>query len=155
IDVSGRGLGPGKLVKRPSYGNGPPAWFGIWTDARGGRHRRMLSTDKRVAEQAFAKLIRERDLDVNGLSHEQGQQRLLSEIVALYLADLATYRRPRYVKAVTYTLDMILEDFGAIRVRDVTVPRMLLYRRKRLAAGCSNRTCNADAGTVRACFNWA
>ena len=56
------------------------------------------------------------------------------------------------MKAVGYTLDAIMEEFGAARV-DVTVPRMLLYRRKRQAAGASNRTCNADAGSVRACFN--
>ena len=109
-----------------------------------------------VAERIFRKTLRERDLEAAGMGNEEGQQRLLSEIIALYLADLASYRRPRYVKAVTYTLDMIQAELGAhARVRDVTVPRLLLYRRKRLAAGCSNRTCNADTGALRACFNWA
>jgi hypothetical protein len=60
------------------------------------------------------------------------------------------------VKAVGYTLDALIAEVGAHDlVRDVTFPRLLLYRRKRLAAGCSNRTCNADAGTLRACLNWA
>src|SRR5688572_23851300 len=109
--MNGRGLGPGRLVKLPTR-SGQPAWFGFWTDAQGTRRRRRLSTDKRIAEQAFIKIMRERDLGVNGLSHEQGQQRLLSEVVALYSSDLATFRRPKYVKSVGYTLDAIMQELG-------------------------------------------
>jgi integrase len=150
IHVSGRGLGPGRLEKR----NG--RWYGIWTDAHRGRHIQILSTDRVVAERLFRKIVRDRDLEIGGVWNEEGHNRLFSEIVALYIADLATFRRPRYVKAVTYTLDAIMAELGEhARVRDVTVPRMLLYRTKRLAARCSNRTCNADASAVRACLNWA
>jgi integrase len=156
IDMSGRGLGPGRLVKLPSRGDAPAAWYGIWTDAQRRRHKVKLATDLRVAEQAFNKIRRERDLELNGLSQEQGQNRLLSEIIALYLADLATFRRPRYVKAVGYTLDALMAELGPhARVRDASVPRLLLYRRKRLAAGISNRTANADAGTLSTCLRWA
>jgi integrase len=150
INVSGRGLGPGKLEKR----NG--RWYGRWTDAHRKRHVQILSTDHVIAQRKFNKIMRERDLDDAGMLNEEGQNRMFSEIVALYTADLATFRRPRYLKAVTYTLDAVMAEVGEhARVRDVTVPRMLLYRTKRLAARCSNRTCNADAGAVRACLNWA
>jgi integrase len=154
VDV-GRGLGPGRLEKllTPS---GRLAWYGIWTDARHRQHKQILSTDRVVAERISRKILRERDLDAAGMGNEEGQQRPLSEIVALYLTDLGTYRRPRYVKSVTYTLEALMVELGAhARVRDVSVPRMLLYRRKRLAAGVSNRTANADAGTLRACLTWA
>ena len=145
-----RGFGPGRLEKHDGR------WYGIWTDARGKRHRRILSTDREVAERAFRKIVRDRDLEIAGLGNEEGQERSLSEVVALYMADLATHRRPRYVEAVGYTLDAILAELGdGARVRDATVPRLLLYRTKRRSAGCSNRTCNADAGALRACLNWA
>jgi integrase len=145
-----RGFGPGRLEKHDGR------WYGIWTDARGKRHRRILSSEREVAERAFRKIVRERDLEIAGLGNEEGQERPLAEIVALYRADLATHRRPRYVAAVGYTLEALLAELGeGARVRDATVPRLLLYRTKRLAAGCSNRTCNADTGTLRACLNWA
>jgi integrase len=145
-----RGLGPGRIEKQGGR------WFAIWTDARGHRHRRVLSSDREVAERAFRKIVRDRDLELAGLGNEAGQERQLAEIVALYKADLATHRRPRYVDAVSYTLDKFVAEIGdGARVKDATVSRILLYRTKRLAAGASNRTCNADTGTIRACMNWA
>jgi integrase len=149
-NVKRRGFGPGRIEKHEGR------WYGIWTDARGTRHRRILSTDREVAERAFRKIVRDRDLEIAGLGNEEGQERPLSEVVALYMADLGTHRRPRYVSAVRYTLDALLADLGdGARVRDANVPRILLYRTKRLAAGSSNRTCNADTGALRACLNWA
>ena len=59
--------------------------------ADGVRHRRVLSTDKQVAERMLAKLVRERDLVEGGLVIEEGQERLLVEIKDKYLADLASY----------------------------------------------------------------
>jgi integrase len=149
-DVNRRTLGPGRLEKHGGR------WYGIWTDARGKRHRRILSTDREVAERAFRKIVRDRDLEIAGLGNEEGQERPLAEVVALYKSFLATHRRPRYVKAVGYTLDAILAELSdGARIRDVSVPRILLYRTKRLAAGVSNRTCNSDSGILRACLNWA
>ena len=149
-EVNRRALGPGRIEKHDGR------WYGIWTDARRKRHRRILSSDREVAERAFRKILRDRDLEIAGLGNEEGQERRLAEVVAFYKADLATHRRPRYVKAVGYTLEAILAELGdGARVRDANVPRILVYRTKRMAAGCSNRTCNADTGTLRACLNWA
>lgn len=149
-DVSGRGPGPGRLQKVGDR------WVGIWRDARGRRHRKTLSTDRRVAERAFAQIIRQRDLELAGLANEAGQDRFLAEIVEIYKADLATHRRPRYTKAVGYTLDALLAALGeGARIRDLTVPRLLLHRTKRLAAGVSNRTANADCNALRAALRWA
>lgn len=148
--MSRRALGPGRIEKWDGR------WYGIWTDATRRRRRRILSTDREVAERAFRKIVRDRDLEIAGLGTEEGQERLLANVVDLYNADLATHRRPRYVKAVAYTLDRLLTELGKnARVRDANAPRLLLYRTKRLAAGCANRTCNADIASLRACLNWA
>jgi integrase len=40
------------------------------------------------------------------------------------------------------------------RVREVTVPRMLLRRQKRLADGLSHSTVNAEARAMRTCLRW-
>ena len=37
-----------------------------FVDAQGGRHRRVLGTDKRVAERRRATLINQRDMELDG-----------------------------------------------------------------------------------------
>ncbi len=149
-----RRFGMGSLMKVATSG-GAFAWAAKWTDAKGHRHRKILSTDKRVAERVLAKTIRDRDLQVGGLGDEEAPDQLLAALMAEYLADLATFRRPKYVRAVRLHLDALMADLGAgTRVRDVTVPRMLLRRQKRLAEELSHRSINAEAGALRTALRW-
>jgi hypothetical protein len=81
-----RSLGTGKLERVPSYAETPQmVWRAKWTDAGGKRCCRILSTDRRVAERAFARLVRERDLQSLGLGDEEGQNRILREVCEAYL----------------------------------------------------------------------
>lgn len=149
-----RRFGMGSLIKVATSG-GTSAWAAKWTDAKGRRHRKILSTDKVVSERIFRKLLRDRDLQLGGLGDEQAPDQLLATLLAEYMADLTTFRRPKYVRAVRLHLDAVMNDLGpGTRVRDVTVPRMLLRRQKRLAEGLSHRTVNAEAGALRTALRW-
>ena len=96
--MHGRGMGIGRLEKRATSG-GKTLWVATWTDANGRRHRRALSSDRRVAERALSSIIRDRDLEILGLKHEGGMERRLSEIQQSYLADLETRATPEHLSA--------------------------------------------------------
>jgi len=81
-----RALGMGRLWKRQQAGRA--VWVADWKDADGARHRRVLSTDRRVAERKMAEIIRQRDLVACGLAVEDGLDLGFDDIVAEYLADL-------------------------------------------------------------------
>src|SRR5262245_20468815 len=127
-----RGRGRGKL-RRGKDSHGKPVYVGDWIGPDGKRHRRVLSSDKQVAERMLAKLVRERDLEAAGLAVEDSQERGLSEVIAKYETDLATYRRASHVRRVKEILARLQADLGPIRVRDATPERMLEWRGKRLA----------------------
>ena len=86
--MNGRRYGGGRLERAKSYGGERVVYYGNWTDARGKRHRQILSSDRRVAERALAKIIRERDLEALGLADEEGQERRLEEIRDLTFDEL-------------------------------------------------------------------
>jgi integrase len=147
--VNGRGMGTGRLEKVGEK------WVGVWTDANGRRHRRALSTDRRVAERILADIIRRRDLEVAGLINEEGQERKLGEIRDRYLADLATYTKPAQVKRIGCVTKKLIDSLGDVRVRDVRVDAVLLYRQKRHKQGAAPRTVNLEVGGFKAMLTWA
>jgi integrase len=147
--VRGRGPGPGSLTKTAS------GWLGVWSDAQRLRHRRILGQTKDEAQRALAKIIRDRDLELTGLGAETLQQRQVSEIVERYLLELATYRRPSYLRTTKMSLTRLVTFLGPMRICDLRVERVLEFRRKRLADGASNRTCNLDIGSLRTALRWA
>src|SRR5688572_19935345 len=114
--MSGRRFGLGRLFKIETSG-AVTAWAAKWTDAQGRRHRKLLSTDRRVAERLLTKIIRDRDLALGGLGAEESQDQLLAGLVTGYMDDLATFRRPTYVRVVRLYLGAIMTAFGPIRVR--------------------------------------
>src|SRR6188768_1880648 len=98
-----RNRGRGNL-KRGKDSHGRSVYLGDWIGADGIRHRRVLSSDKQVAERMLAKLVRERDLSDGGLTIEDSQETALAEVMTKYEADLETYRRLSHVERVKETL---------------------------------------------------
>jgi integrase len=129
-------------------------YFGIWTGANGRRHRQILSSDRRVAERALAKIVRERDLEVLGLMDEEGQHRWLEEIRDRYVTDMETWASAGHLRRVRGTLKRLLADLGPMRVIDLKKERLLTSRQKRIEQGKANRTINVELGTLRAMLNW-
>jgi hypothetical protein len=113
-------------------GNGPPRWTLTWSDATGKRHRHALSTDRRVAERLRSEIIRTRDMELAGLGGEAGQERLLEEVLGLYLSDLSTRAVPEHIRNVRSRLERLLAAVPAQRVRDLRPIELLLYGVARL-----------------------
>lgn len=154
--MSGRqkGRGRGRLIRQKGA-DGRFVYIGDWVGSDGRRHRRVLSSDKSVAERMLAKLVRERDLVTAGMVVEDGGAAFLAEVVDAYLRDLETFRRPSYVESVRRGLEKLKTVIGPVRVRDVTPSVMLERRKKRLSAGVAHRTINLEAGALKTCFAWA
>lgn len=149
--MSGRGLGRGRLF-RDKRGKYVAEWSGADRRVR----RKILSTDRRVAEKMLAAIIRERDLVDIGIGVEGGQERMLADVVARYLEDLAASRRPATVERARRDLAALQLAFGAgVRVRDLTPDLVSERRRKRVADGASKRTANMEAATLKACLGFA
>lgn len=150
----GRAPGPGSLKKR-ALPSGGASWTLTYTDASGRRRRVVLGSDKRVAEQRRAALIRRRDLELGGLGAEHGQSRPLEEVRDLYVADLRHRVSERHVLNVVGKLARCLESLGAVRVRDVTPHAVMAFRSGLVDSGLSHRTANAHAATLKAMLGWA
>jgi integrase len=150
-----RALGNGKLERVPNYAGTQIVWRARWTDAGGKRRCRILSTDRRVAERAFARLVRERDLQSLGLGDEEGQNRVLREVCEAYLPDHAVTVSPRQAKRVEGILTRLMDEIGDLRVRELRPEWVGIYRQRRLRQGTANRTVNLEIGTLKAMLNWA
>ena len=148
-----RALGPGSLTQdtRPA---GQPRWVLDWTDARGHRRRKTLSTDRRVAERMRADMIRRRDLELAGLGGEEGMAMPLRELADLHLADLATRVSPHHLRNVRCILDQALAAITAVRVRDLRPHDLLVYRQRLVTEGLSHRWANLAVDRIRAMLSW-
>lgn len=147
--MNGRGLGRGRLEKLDGR------WVGVWTGADGRRRRQSLSTDHGVAVRIFNDIMRRRDLEYRGLIVEEGQERLLSDVRDRYLADLTTYTKRSQVKRITCVTQKLIDAVGDVRVRDLRVDAVLLFRQKRTKQGAAPRTINLEVGGFKAMLNWA
>ena len=152
--MSGRALGIGAL-RKVRRGNGPVRWVLDFTDAAGRRHRQNLGTDRRVAERRRVELIRQRDLEVAGLSSVEGMGMPLADLREAYLEDLATRVGAKQIRSVTDSLARVLAWLPAQRVRDVRALDVLRFRADRLQRGASNRTANVDVAALSAMLRWA
>ena len=126
-----------------------------WTDAQGLRRRRVLSGDRRTAEQVRNEVIKARDLEAAGLGALHGQELLLSEIRDRYLCDLKDRATPRHHRGVQLRLDRALAELGCRQVRDLRAAAVLSMRGRMKAAGMSHRTLNTYVGGLRAMLAWA
>ena len=150
----GRALGAGSL-KLDKRGAGPPRWVLAWKDSCGRRRRQALSTDKRIAERLRAELIHQRDLEVAGLGAVEGQSMLLVELRKSYLADLRVRVGAKQLRSITDSLERVLRELSAQRVRDLRVVDLMRYRVARLQEGVANRTVNVETGALRSMLRWA
>lgn len=147
--MRGRALGPGRLWKRGKN------WVLDFTDAHDDRHRRVLGTDKRVAERRRMTLIARRDMELDGLGSIEGQSRLLGDVAVEYLEDLRPRVTSRHFTQVDSRLKRVLKQLGTIRVRDLRPADLVRVRNRRLDEGASHRTANLIVTTVQAALRWA
>ena len=84
--MSRRSLGNGRIWRRPKKSG--YVYVADWKGADGKRHRKALSSDKRVAQKLLADIIQSRDLSAAGLGVEEGFDRPVAEIKDEFLADL-------------------------------------------------------------------
>jgi len=152
--MSGRSLGSGSL-KKVRNGRGQLVYRGTWTGQDGTYHRKLLSSDRRVAERMLAAIIRQRDLAIQGLGVEEGQDRLLSEIIATYLVNLRAHRSLPYAERCASQLQHLLAEIGDAPIKRLSREQVVRYRSRRSDSGASNRTCNLEIGVLKACIKWA
>ena len=145
-------LGNGRVWRRQQKGGA--VFVGDWTGADGKRHRKVLSSDKRVAQRMLAEIIRRRDLCLAGLESEEGLDLPADEIIQEFLADLRSRRTPGYCDRVETVLNNAQTGMGVRKIRDFQPQAYLFFRRRRLAEGVANRTANMDLTVVRTFLNW-
>jgi integrase len=143
----------GRLYRRKTW-DGQTVWTADYKGADGKRKRKSLSPDKRIAEKQFEVILQERDLAIYGANTAASQDAILDEVKTAYLADLGARARTNSVRSAIDALDRILSRIDAVRVRDVTIPKVQQYRAARRAE-VSARTCNIETGTLKACLQWA
>lgn len=149
------GSGPGRgSVRRVATGHGF-AWMATWMDARGKRRRRVVGATKAEAEVVLAKLIRDRDLERNGMGVDRGASMLVADLAAQYVRDLATRARPKSITEARAGLDRVLAGLGARTARDITAPAVLAWRARRVAEGAANKTANTEVGYLKAALSLA
>jgi integrase len=146
----GRALGPGRLVRR-----GDDSWTLDYTAADGSRRRQVLSRDKRNAERMRAQIIGQRDLQLAGMGSIEGQSRLLSEIMSLYLADLVVRCTPAHFMNAKTRIARVLAGVKVRRVCDLQPHRVLEHRARRVAAGAGHATVNHEVRNTRSMLVWA
>lgn len=148
-----RSLGNGRIWRRRQKAGF--IYVGDWKGADGKRQRKVLSSDKRVAQRMLAELIRSRDLCMAGLAVEEGFDRPVADIIEEYVADLFACRSVQYTNRVDNILRRVQSRMSLHSVRDLNPQAFLLYRRSRLADKIANRTANMELTVVRAMLNWA
>jgi len=165
-----RGPGRGRLV-RTKDAEGAASYVGDWTDSQGRRHRKSLSSDRRVADRMLAAIVRDRDLARLGLGHESSQEKPLAEVVAAYLLELRATRSAAHLDRTERDLTAATAFLGAtLRIRDIDPARVMEWRRARMLPpllkrgeklrgrkkeGAGVRTANMGASALRSCLEWA
>ena len=151
--MKGRSLGRG-VLNRVSRSGGYQ-YEADWRDSAGKRRRKLLGSDKRVAERVLADIIRRRDLEIAGLEKEDLVEPELDFLVREYLVALAARAKPRHVRGAKTAISRVLEFLGAARVRDVSANGVSSYLSSRTRMGVANRTANIELAHLRAMLNWA
>jgi len=125
-----------------------------YRDHLGRRQRKVLSSDRRAAEQMRIELIRQRDLDRAGIATVDSQDFPLAELITLYLADLEGRCTPAHLRHTRRRLTLMLEAVGVSRAQDLK-PIAVLQRRAALVRdGSSHRTANFEVSTFSTLLTW-
>ena len=142
-----RSFAPGKL-RRDTRAHGPARYVLDWVRPDGIRERRALSTDKRVAQQLWTKLLAQRDRQLHQLDAP------LRELADAYLEDLVTRATPGHVKNVRGILERALAALPE-RVSELRAIDLVRYRASLVAEGAGNRTSNNNVSRVLALLKWS
>ena len=145
----GRALGPGRLRKRGKN------WVLEYTSVDRRRQRKVLGTDKRVAERRRQEIVNRRNMELDGLAAVEGQTLHLDEILDLYLEDLRPRVSERHYANVSARLQSVLDQLDGKRVRNLRPMDLVRIRSRATAEGASNRTANLLVDRVRSMLNWA
>ena len=144
-----RAMGPGRLWKRGS------SWVLDYRQADARRKRKVLGTDKRVAERRRMQIIAQRDMQLDGLGAVQGMELQLAEVVEEYLADLKLRSCSRHFSTVASRLRRAVQELGSPRVRDLKPMQVVRVRSAATARGLSNRSANLIVQSIQAALKWA
>jgi len=151
--VAARARGPGRLYRETRYGE--TAWWLDFTGADGKRKRRKLSADRKLAERQRNELIRRRDHESAGLGVIGGQERLLSELRDLYLADLKIRSGAGHLANKGARLHKALAALRAQRVRDLTPADAIALQGALVRDGLGNTTINMRLGALQGMLRWS
>jgi hypothetical protein len=86
--MSQRGYGTGS-IEALRDGDGKTVFQARWRDAAGRRRQKVVASDRRGAERILADIIRQRDLELQGLKPQQFADVTFEELGARYLAEMA------------------------------------------------------------------
>ncbi|HJY86596.1 MAG TPA: hypothetical protein VKE24_07125, partial [Candidatus Acidoferrales bacterium] len=128
------------------YRRGDVWWYKFWFNGQLIRES-SKSDSKTVANDAVKARPRELEQAYNRIPKRE-RMPLFSHASAVWLANkagLAEKSRERYQQCVEH----LKEEFGKRLVCDVNANDIADYRRKRLAAGVTNRTVNYETGALR------
>lgn len=149
-----RTLGRGR-INRVVAKDGGVSYVAHFSDGSGIRRRVTVGHDRRTAEQALSKLIRDRDLELVGIAPERGLDREVSEIVEQYIETLRQRSSPRLVAETESTLGRMVDGMALRLVRHVSRERVSAWRDARVRAGTSHKRANNEVGMLRAALNHA
>lgn len=114
------------------------------------------TSDKRIAEQRLAELIREREHERAGIVPPKrlrdGAQRLMTEHLGEFLADVGARGRTKtYVRRVRQRVRILVRDCGWEYPKDVTADSFMRWRASQCKAA---RTLNHYVDAARVLLNW-
>lgn len=145
----------------------PGQWRLTWElgrDAATGKRRRETRVVTGTRAEA-ARIWRERQAELDALDQAQRDPlvRSLADLLAAWLADIASRRRPSTVESYTYVSRRFLEPtLGSVALRDLTPERVTQAldawrdgpRADRRPGAVGPRTIHAAFRTLRACLSW-
>jgi len=79
----------------------------------------------------------------------------LAEIAEAYLADLSTRASPKSVEAVSLEFKRMQHELGIQSASEISVPLVMAWRHRRLAAGAAHKTANTAVGYLKAALAFA
>jgi hypothetical protein len=125
--MRGRGLGRGRLRRQGTKGDA--VYIGDWQGADGTRHRKVLSSDRRVAERLLAEEVRKRDLALTGMLVEEGGDLTIEDLLERYVADLATRTTASHSSNARTSIRRVTRATKARLIRDLRPDAVLDYLR--------------------------
>jgi hypothetical protein len=130
-----------------------PGRKGYYADFRvgGNRVQKKLGTDFEAAKSILHDLRARAEKAEFGLLDNNF---LVEELRKRWEASWQQSRKPRTVERYRQCLDNILPALAVAKVSQITEPRIVAYRDKRLTEGVSPRTVNAEVQALGCMLNW-